>query len=385
MAKKSDVFFADLRVKGNSGLLVKFDKLITEAGIDKIDFEDKFVAVKIHFGEYGNLAFLRHQYAKVLCDHIKARGGRPFLTDCNTLYPGYRNNAVGHLQCAELNGYTSVATGVPIIIADGLRGTNEQEIKVQGGKYVKKAKIGGDIAEADIIISLNHVKGHVAAGIGGCLKNIGMGCGSKRGKMEMHSEGTPVIDKSKCVGCGMCVKNCNNEGVKIVRKKAVIQPDKCVGCGHCFGYCPKGAIDCAWDIAKSVFSCKVAEYAKAVLQDKPNFHINMVMDVSPFCDCDSGNDVPIVPDVGMFASFDPVALDEACIDAVNKQPLSPDGRAYRQFSKFAIDEKAADFKMPSGDLNVFKLNNPASDWETGQNHAEKLGLGTRKYNLIKVE
>ena len=207
--KTSGVYFSDLKVKGGDSLLNKFDRLITAAGIDKIDFQDKYVAVKIHFGEWGNMAFLRHQYAKVLCDHIKARGGKPFLTDCNTLYPGYRNNALGHLDVAALNGYTPASTGVQNIIADGLRGTDERIIKVEGGKYVKKAKIGAAVAEADILISLTHFKGHVSAGFGGTLKNIGMGCGSKHGKMEMHSEGTPVINKDKCVGCGMCVKNCN--------------------------------------------------------------------------------------------------------------------------------------------------------------------------------
>ena len=384
--KASEVFFSDLRIKGGDNLLKKFDRLITEAGIDRIDFTDKYVAVKIHFGEWGNMAFLRQQYAKVLCDHIKARGGKPFLTDCNTLYPGYRNNALGHLDVAMLNGYSPLSTGVQNIIADGLRGTDERIIKVEGGKYVKKAKIGAAVAEADILISLTHFKGHISAGFGGALKNIGMGCGSKHGKMEMHSEGTPVIRKDLCIGCGMCVKNCNNDGVKIVRKKAVINTDKCVGCGHCFAYCPKGAIDSAWDIAKPVLSCKIAEYTKAAINGKPNFHISFVTDVSPFCDCDPGNDMPIVPDIGMFASFDPVALDEACADAVNRQPVIQGSYAWKKILKYAEANNLDAARIAnSPDKDTFKLMQPVTDWEAGQEHAEKLGIGTRQYKINEIK
>ncbi len=236
----SQVCFADMHAKAGDSILAKFERLIEKAGIDQIDFKDKFVAVKVHFGEVGNMAFLRHQYAKVLCDHIKARGGKPFLTDCNTLYVGYRNNALNHLDAAFINGYNPLSTGVHTIIADGLRGTDEREIPVVGGEYVKEAKIGAAVAEADIIVSLTHFKGHVNAGFGGALKNIGMGCGSKKGKMEMHSSGTPRIDGGKCIGCGMCVDHCANDGVHVVDGTAVIDEGHCVGCGYCIAYCPAG-------------------------------------------------------------------------------------------------------------------------------------------------
>ena len=367
----SKVYFSDLRVGMNSNLLLKFRRLIDRAGIADIDFTDKFVAVKIHFGEYGNMAFLRQQWAKVLCDRIKELGGKPFLTDCNTLYVGYRNNALGHLDAAYLNGYNPLSTGVHTIIADGLRGTDEREIPVEGGEYVKAAKIGAAIAEADIIISLSHFKGHVAAGFGGCLKNIGMGSGSKKGKMEMHSSGTPRISKKRCVGCGSCVKHCNNNGVRIEDGKAVIDEDSCVGCGFCIAYCPKGAIMTKWDEAKPVMNRKIAEYTKAVLRGKPSFHISMVMDVSPECDCESGNDIPVIPDIGMFASFDPVALDQACVDAANAAPVAPGSAADVQ----AAHEHGHD---------LFGIVHPDTDWEAGLIHAEKLGLGTREYELVKV-
>lgn len=376
---KSEVFFTDMHVHTGDSLLKKFDRLITRAGIDKIDFTDKFVAVKVHFGEVGNLAFLRQQYAKVLCDHIKSRGGIPFLTDCNTLYVGYRNNALNHLDAAYINGYSPLSTGVHTIIADGLRGTDERAIPVADAEYCPAPKIGAAIAEADIFISLSHFKGHVVAGFGGCLKNIGMGCGSKAGKMEMHSSGTPRISESKCIGCGMCVKNCNNNGVHIVNKKAVIDEDHCVGCGYCIAYCPKGAIMTKWDEAKPVMNRKVAEYTKAVIQDKPNFHINMLVNVSPECDCEGSNDIAIIPDVGMFASFDPVALDQACVDAANRQPIVPGSAADHEHH-----HEHCECHHHDHDHDVFKVVHPDTDWAAGLDHAVKLGLGSREYELVEL-
>ena len=392
----SQVCFADMHVKPGDSILAKFERLVEKAGIDQIDFKDKFVAVKVHFGEYGNMAFLRHQYAKVLCDCIKARGGKPFLTDCNTLYVGYRNNALNHLDAAFLNGYNPLSTGVHTIIADGLRGTDEREIPVEGGEYVKEAKIGAAVAEADIIVSLTHFKGHVNAGFGGALKNIGMGCGSKKGKMEMHSSGTPRIDAGKCIGCGMCVDHCANDGVHVVDGTAVIDEDHCVGCGFCIAYCPTGAIMTKWDEAKPVMNCKIAEYTKAVLDGKPAFHVSLVLDVSPDCDCERHNDVPVIPNVGMFASFDPVALDQACVDAANRQPVIQGSKADPQAKEAsvsdhmdgarAIPEQAYSEHAASGDgHDAFKMVHPDTDWAAGLDHAEKLGIGTREYELVVVK
>ena len=368
----SKVYFSDLHIRMGDSVLAKFQRLIVKAGIGQIDFKDKFVAVKVHFGEVGNMAFLRQQYAKIICDYVKAQGGKPFVTDCNTLYVGYRNNALNHLDTAYMNGYNPLATGVHTIIADGLRGTDERAIPVEGGEYIKEAKIGAAIAEADIIISLTHFKGHVNAGFGGTLKNLGMGCGSKKGKMEMHSSGTPMIAADRCIGCGACVKNCANSGVHVVDRKAVIDEEHCVGCGYCIAYCPKGAIMTKWDEAKPVMNKKIAEYAKAVIAGKPSFHISLLVDVSPECDCDSCNDVPIIPDVGMFASFDPVALDQACVDAANRQPVLPDSIA----AKVAPEEHHHD---------VFKMVHPDTDWEAGLIHGEKLNIGSREYELITVQ
>ena len=374
--ERSEVYFSDLRCTFGQSQLDKLKRLIKRAGMGEIDFEDKLVAVKIHFGEWGNLAHLRPQYARVMCEYIKEQGGKPFLTDANTLYAGYRNNAVAHLGCAAMNGYNELVTGVPIIIADGLRGTDERLIPVPAGKHVKEAKVASAVAEADVVISLSHFKGHMVAGFGGALKNIGMGCGSKMGKMEMHSAGTPAIDEDLCCGCGACARNCANAGVEVQNGKARIT-DTCVGCGHCFSFCPKGAIECKWDEAKAVMSEKVAEYTWATLAGKPHFHVSFVMDVSPDCDCDPGNDVPMVPDVGMFASFDPVALDQACVDAVNAQPV---------FMNSAIAQAAREHECCHAEnaKDIFKLAHPDVCWEAGLTRGEELGLGTRNYQLIDV-
>lgn len=370
-AMASKVYFTDFHVGRGDTQLKKFRRLIEQAGIGSIDFEGKFVAVKVHFGEPGNMAFLRHQYAKVLCDCIKDLGGKPFLTDCNTLYAGYRKDALGHLDAAFMNGYSPLSCGVHTIIADGLRGTDEREIPVAGGEYVQKAKIGAAIAEADIFVSLSHFKGHVNTGFGGALKNIGMGCGSKKGKMEMHSSGTPAIKTEKCVGCGMCVSHCAHEGVHVIDGKAVIDEDACVGCGYCIAYCPLSLIGTKWDEARPVLNMKIAEYTKAVLEGKPNFHVNLLCDVSPDCDCESFNDVPVVPDVGMYASFDPVALDQACADAANAQPVLEGSAAYGKED------------IPDGH-DVFQMVHPGTDWAIGLEHAQKLGIGQRDYELVTL-
>lgn len=367
----SNVYFADLYAHMGDSILKKFDRLITKAGIDELDVDGKYVAVKIHFGEWGNMAFLRHQYAKILCDHIKKNGGKPFLTDANTLYVGSRGNAVDHLENAALNGYNQLSVGVPIIIADGLRGTDERVIPVEGGEYVKEAKIGAAIAEADVLISMTHCKGHINAGYGGVFKNIGMGSGSKKGKMEMHSAGTPAIDEKNCIGCGNCVKNCANEGVSVINGKAVINEDKCLGCGYCFAYCPKAAILCKWDEAKPILNKKIAEYTKAAINNRPAFHVAMAMDIQAGCDCNSSRDIALVSDIGMFAGFDPVAIDQACLDKINAQPVLPGSR---------IEEHAHDEVR-----DVFTLAHPDSDPEAGLCHAVKLGLGSREYELIEVK
>ena len=198
----SKVYFTDFCTGGRETLPKKLARLIMTAGFDQIDFEKKYAAIKIHFGEMGNLAFLRPNYAKVVVDLVKDLGGKAFLTDANTMYVGSRKNALDHLDTAYENGFSPFSTGCHVIIADGLKGTDDVAIPVEGAEYCKEAYIGRAVMDADIVISLNHFKGHEEAGFGGAIKNLGMGCGSNRGKRDMHSCGKPSVESDKCVACG---------------------------------------------------------------------------------------------------------------------------------------------------------------------------------------
>ena len=320
----SKVFFTDFRTAQEQSLTVKLKKLIRRAGIDTIDFEGKFVAIKMHFGEPGNLAFLRPNYARAVVDVVKELGGRPFLTDCNTLYPGRRKNALEHLYAAAENGFSYITCDCPVIIGDGLRGTDDLEVPVHNGQLVKNAKIGHAVMDADIIISLSHFKGHETTGFGGAIKNLGMGCGSRAGKMEQHSSGKPQVSRTRCRGCQQCQYSCANNGIYYDEEgKANIDTEHCVGCGRCIGACNFDAIYAMEDNAATILNQKIAEYTQAVCYGRPNFHISLVQDVSPMCDCHGANDAPMLPDIGMFASFDPVALDVACAHAVTPAASPP--------------------------------------------------------------
>lgn len=377
--ENSKVYFTNFKTEVGTSLLKKLERLIKTAGIKEIDFDGKFTAIKIHFGEPGNLAFLRPNYAKVVADVVKELGGKPFLTDCNTLYVGGRKDALEHIDSAYTNGFSPFSTGCHVIIADGLKGTDEALVAVPNGEYVKEAKIGHAIMDADIFISLNHFKGHESTGFGGAIKNIGMGCGSRAGKMEQHSAGTPSIETEVCIGCKQCTRVCAHEGIIVENKKARIIETNCVGCGRCIGVCPTDAIGTKWDESNDILNKKMSEYTWAVLNGRPHFHISLVMDVSPNCDCHSENDMPIVPDVGMFASFDPVALDQACADAVNRQLPIPGSLLDIELSK----EHHCNCGIATKE-DHFKKTHPDTNWEVCLNHSQKLGIGTRNYELITI-
>jgi len=372
----SKVYFTDMRTKMGESLLAKMGRLIDKAGFGQIDFKQKYTAIKIHFGEPGNLAFLRPNFAKTVADRIKALGGLPFLTDCNTLYVGRRNNAILHLDAACENGYTPLSTGCQNIIADGLRGHDEIEVPVPGGVYCKTAKIGRAIMDADIIISLNHFKGHEGTGFGGALKNIGMGSGSRAGKMALHNEGKPLVNKDDCTGCKICARFCAHDAISFSGGKAAIDHAKCAGCGRCIGACSKNAIFSKWDSSASALSCKVVEYAAAVLNGRPHFHINVVNQVSPYCDCHEESDAALIPDIGIFAGFDPVALDKACIDAVNAAPA---------ILTSILGDLQRTHKDPAGNADHFTDVHPTTDWRSQISHAEKIGLGSGTYELITMK
>ncbi len=375
--ERSKVYFTDFRTPAfGDGLPTKLQKLLRRAGIQNIDMEGKFVAIKMHFGELGNISYLRPNYARAVADLVRELGGKPFLTDCNTMYPGSRKNALEHLECAWQNGFTPLTVGCPVLIGDGLKGTDDIGVPVAGGEYVTEARIGRAIMDADIFISLTHFKGHEMTGFGGAIKNIGMGCGSRAGKTEQHSNGKPHISEEQCRGCLRCLKECANNGLVFDEstKKMHVDQDHCVGCSRCLGACNFDAIEFNDSNANAVLNCKMAEYTKAVVDGRPHFHISLVVDVSPNCDCHGENDAPILPNIGMFASFDPLALDQACVDAC----LASDPMPHSQLSDHLAQPGFHDHH------DHFTNSAPESEWKSCLEHAEKIGLGSRQYELVTM-
>ena len=373
--EKSKVYFTDFRTRVGVSLTEKLQRLIKKAGITDIDMDGKFVAIKMHFGELGNLSYLRPNYAKAVADVVKECGGKPFLTDCNTLYPGSRKNALEHLDCANINGFNTITTGCQIIIGDGLRGTDDITVPVRNGEYCKEAYIGRAVMDADIFISLTHFKGHESTGFGGAIKNIGMGCGSRAGKMQQHNSGKPIVHDDLCRGCRRCSKECGSDAITYENGKAVINQDICKGCGRCIGACVFDAIENQNWNANEILGRKMAEYSQAVCDGRPTFHISLVRDISPNCDCHGENDAPILPDVGIFASFDPVALDQACVDACLHATPMPNSQ---------LSDNLADPHWHHHHDN-FLDSNPNVRWKETLEHAEKIGLGTREYELIQMK
>lgn len=373
--EKSKVYFTDFRTRVGVSLTEKLQRLIKKAGITDIDMDGKFVAIKMHFGELGNLSYLRPNYAKAVADVVKECGGKPFLTDCNTLYPGSRKNALEHLDCANINGFNTITTGCQIIIGDGLRGTDDITVPVRNGEYCKEAYIGRAVMDADIFISLTHFKGHESTGFGGAIKNIGMGCGSRAGKMQQHNSGKPIVHDDLCRGCRRCAKECGSDAITYENGKAVINQDICKGCGRCIGACVFDAIENQNWNANEILGRKMAEYSQAVCDGRPTFHISLVRDISPNCDCHGENDAPILPDVGIFASFDPVALDQACVDACLHATPMPNSQ---------LSDNLADPHWHHHHDN-FLDSNPNVRWKETLEHAEQIGLGTREYELIQMK
>lgn len=375
--EKTKVYFTDFRANPHEGLPLKLKRMLKAAGMGTIDFDNKFVAIKMHFGELGNLGFLRPNYAKAVADLVKEFNGKPFLTDCNTLYPGKRKNALEHLECAWENGFSPLSAGCPVIIGDGLKGTDDIAVPVIGGKHIKEAKIGHAIMDADVFISLSHFKGHEMTGFGGAIKNIGMGCASRAGKKDQHQNGKPEVNVEKCVGCKRCLRECANDALVFdeATRKMHIDVEKCVGCGRCIGACNFDAIVFANWAAPKELNHRMVEYTKAVIDGRPHFHISLVVDVSPNCDCHSENDAPILPNIGMFASFDPLALDQACVDACLQATPLPNSQLSDNIHRHGFHDHG----------DHFVNSTPESEYRTCLEYGEEIGLGSRDYELVVIK
>jgi uncharacterized Fe-S center protein len=311
------VFWMDLHAAPGNSLEKKFSRLLARLDCGKTIRKNGLVAIKVHAGEQGNLAYLNHNYARLVADEVKRCLGKPFLTDTNTLYSGGRHNAVDHRSTAAMHGYCEATTGAPFIVADGLRGLDYEELPVPG-KSAARAKIGSALCQAEIIVVLSHFKGHCEMGFGGAIKNLGMGCAAVPGKLELHSLSKPEQLFDRCVACEQCIRRCPQDAIALKKGRAVIDYDRCIGCGQCIAACNYGAMKVKWESHGETLLEKVAAYAGALhvrYKGKARY-INFAISISPDCDCWDYNETPVVQDAGILASANPAALDRATLDLV---------------------------------------------------------------------
>jgi len=364
----AEVLFASLRAESENRSFLRKIKILASKLIKEVKSGD-LVAIKVHFGELGNHGFLRPIFVRQVVDLVKEMGGKPFLTDTNTLYRGSRSNAIDHLNTAIYNGFSYASIGCPIVIADGIRGQYFYEIEVNL-KHFKKVKIGGAIIDSDYLIVLTHFKGYMSAGFGGSIKNVAMGCASRAGKQMQHADFKPPFVYEKCIGCGKCRDHCPENAIEIVDKKAKFDYSKCIGCGECVTVCPTGAIKTSWGSSSEILEEKMVEYAygvKKFFEDRISF-FNFVMDVSPDCDCVPWHDANIIPDIGLFGSKDIVSVDQASFDAVKGVE--------------ALKVHSLDYKTLENEDKFLYIHNISGLKQL--EYGEEIGLGERKYNIVEI-
>ncbi|MBN2199367.1 MAG: DUF362 domain-containing protein [Candidatus Aminicenantes bacterium] len=332
----------------------KAERLFLELGFEEKVKEDSFVALKLHFGEKHNKGHIRSDWLSGVVDRLRRRSRRVFFTDTNTLYTGPRSNAVEHTRLAWDHGFSADKTVVPLLIADGLIGRDSEEVAV-GLERIKTAKLASGIVHSDFLVCFSHLTGHIIAGVGGAIKNLAMGCASRAGKMEQHSDVHPRIKAKACTNCGVCVDYCPVGAIVQVGGSARILDDKCIGCGECLVVCKAGAVKMKWTEDAVRLQEKMAEYALAVHSLFPGraAYLNFVLNVTKDCDCMAEAQKPVVADVGILASADPLALDKASIDLV-------------------LERAGSDVFREGYDI----------DWSAQLRHASRIGLGSLDYELV---
>lgn len=365
----SNVYFTGLRARSDDeSKTEKVKKLFKKAGFTDLIEDNDLTGIKVHMGEEGNDSHISPIFVKEIVEKIKNFGGKPFVGDTNTLYSGERKNSVDHLNTAVNHGFCSSVIGAPVIIADGLKSQDIVEVDINKKRF-DSVKIASDFVSADSIIAMSHFKGHEMAGFGGSIKNLAMGCSPAAGKKDQHA----VVfesDDEKCIVCGECAANCPEDAIEI-DETANISSEDCIGCGECLTVCPVDAIDTDWEAEIQPFTERMTEYAYGAIKGKEGKtgYINFLIDITPDCDCVPWSDAPIVPDIGILASKDPVAIDKASYDLVNQQ---------RAFEDSYIDEN-----MGPGE-DKFKGMRDQTVGEVQLSYGEEIGLGTREYNLIDL-
>jgi len=317
---KNKVLFADMRTSTKENLFDKLNLLLEGLEIKSRIKENSLIAIKLHFGERGNTAFIPPIFVRKIVDKVKQYQGKPFITDTNTLYRGDRSEAVSHLTVAIHHGYSYSVVNAPLVISDGIWGNTSAKVRIDK-QIFKEVSIGAELFHADNIISVAHFKGHELTGFGGTLKNLGMGGASRQGKLAQHSNLSPKVDRKLCKGCGDCIKICPQLAIALIEKKSKIDQEKCIGCAECITLCPQGAIQIQWNETSTIFQKKMVEHVFGVLKGKREraIFLNFLINISPACDCYGHADAPIVSNIGILASTDPVAIDKASVDLVNQE------------------------------------------------------------------
>ena len=364
------VYFAPMRSKMKRSMVTRAGALLGRAGLSDAIAADDLVAVKLHFGEQGNTGFVHPIYLREVVRRVREAGGKPFLTDANTLYRGQRFNAVEHLACAVHNGFSFATVEAPLIIADGLDGRDAFDVPVSG-RHFESVRIGAAAVHADAMVVVTHVKGHEATGFGGALKNVGMGLGCRSAKQRMHADFRPEVTAETCTACKRCVQWCPVGAIAIGPDRvAVVDYEVCYGCGECVASCPYGAIATQWATDAGMLQEKIVEHAAGALAGKDGkvVYLSFVTAVSPDCDCWGFTDAPVVPDIGVLASDDIVAIEQASYDLVTQAAGLAGSRGQ---------------DLGAGEDKFTALT--GVDGTRAIAYAEEIGLGTRDYDLVAVE
>lgn len=358
---------------GTGSLLGKFGRLIDTIGLNFVSKAD-LVAIKLHFGSDGCTNFLRPIYVREVVNRVKKVDGKPFLTDTCTFYAGSgkRSNAVDHLMLANEHGFGFDCIGAPVIIADGIRSQNSMRVRV-GLKHFEHIHYASDVHYADDLIVLSHVKGSSSSGFGGAIKNLAMGLGTRDMKGLMHGQKfPPQWDEAHCTSCYTCAEMCPVEAI-VVRdgEKPSFNLQKCVGCGICSVNCKHEALPIdKHSYAKGLHE-RMVETAFGILQQKKGriVFFNFLIDITPYCDCKPWSGDPIVSNIGILASVDPVAIDQASVDLVNGQPGLPNS--------------ALNCALKPGE-DKFRALRPEIDYLHQVAYGAEIGLGSRRYELTNV-